>query len=176
MSGLRARWGRRAAAAGLVLALITGLVLALISCRNADFDRTVRRALLCEECAAGERYSLVAYGDRAVRRLQREARGPHRADTVRLKEVLNSEWGDIRLRRAATSKATLSADSARMLRHSVDAFVTSYQKRALLALYLIGTPDARAAIRTEYQRDSSEAGTILRPGARRLADSLRHLP
>jgi hypothetical protein len=132
--------------------------------------------LLCEECTDGQIDSLAKYGNDAVPRLLNEVRGPVARDVDRHRALVNSEWQRIRSRRPLVAGPDLAFDSARMVNRAADAFRASYQRRALWALYRIGTPRARQAIAGTYRADSIAGQTLLSPGARRLADSLRHLP
>ena len=143
-------------------------------CRDCHFDAVVRDALYCQECSAGEIDSLVAYGDVAVPRLRTEVRGPTPGDLVAHQRLIAAQWRIIRTRRMHMDPAALALDSARLTRQSAEALVTSYQRRVLRVLDRIGTSAARQEIRDAYSADSAAGRTLLKVGARVLADSLRH--
>jgi len=161
-------WARRWVA-------LVAVPLAALACRDAQFDATVRRALLCEECVEGQVAALVAYGDMAVPRMVNELRGPSQADVLQHQRLVAAEWQAIRVRRTQLDSAHLASDSTAVATRASAALVTSYQKQVLYVLYRIGTPKAKLAIRAAFAADSAVAGTILKPAARAMADSLRRL-
>ncbi len=165
----------------IVAAIVLALLLARVPCgvvpglcRDRHFDAVVRDALFCQECIAGEIDSLVAYRDFAVPRLRNEVGGPTLSDSAAHQRLIAAEWSIIRTRRLQKDAAALALDSARLTRQSAEALVTSYQRRVLRVLDRIGTPAARQAIRDAYSADSAAGRTLLKNGARVLADSLRH--
>lgn len=165
----------------IVVAVLLATLLARLPCRVApglcrdrQFDAVVRDALFCQECIAGEIDSLVAYRDFAVARLRNEMRGPTPGDSVAHQRLIAAQWRIIRTRRMHKDPAALALDSARLTQQSAEALVTSYQRRVLRVLDRIGTSVARQAIRDAYSADSAAGRTLLKTGARVLADSLRH--
>lgn len=157
----------------IVLAVLL-LGVASGGCRDRHFDAVVRGALLCQYCVNGEIGLLVAYGDFAIPRLRNELLGPTPGDMASHERMIAAQWRLIRTRRVYMDSATVAADSARLARRSAEALVTSYQVRVLRVLDRISTPAARTAIRDAYSADSVAGRTLLKPGARILADSLRH--
>lgn len=130
--------------AGVVLALV--LLLAACDPLTSAEQRTVRRWLLCEECIEGERDSVVALRDRAVKSLRRALRGP--PETGRENIRLQSEAMYQRVRQPALTQQDY-------VNHYVGNYVATYQSRAAIALHDIGTLRARAALIDALRNDVS---------------------
>lgn len=124
---------------------------------------TVRRWLLCEECVAGERDSVVALGDRAVPTLGKALEGPPADGLENIRNQVASEYARI-------SSHVVSRQA--YVRHYVDNYVATYQSRAAVALAGIGTPRARAVLHDALLRDSVYRSDVRRTLGGAVAASL----
>ena len=106
---------------------------------------TVRRWLLCEECREGELDSVVALGDKVTAALGEAVKGPPVAGRENIQ------------RQAEATFARLASPPLQRqvyVQHFVDNYVATYQSRAGVALGLIGTPRAHAALVEAVGNDS----------------------
>src|SRR5262249_51524773 len=129
------------------------------------------RALMCDECVAGEFDSVKVHGDRSVPMLLSAMTLP--ADSV-LSSVRATAADEVgRAQRAAPTGAVF--DTTEFVNAASEHFITSYQRRAAFLLYQIGTPEAKRSLGIALRVLAPQSPGSLRPVARRFADSLWRL-
>jgi PBS lyase HEAT-like repeat len=149
-----------------------GAVLLSILAASASFgchrlsrqeDASIQRWLLCEECTAGERDSVVALGDRAVTTLGKALQGPTQDRLQNIRTQVEAAYA-----RISSHVVTPQAYVA----HYLDNYVATYQSRAAVALARIGTPRAQAVLRDALSHDSVYRSDVRRTLGTAVAASL----
>jgi len=161
----------------LAAALLTG------ACLSTPELRVVENWLYCEECLTqspadvpAELQAVERLRWRAVPLLAQTLMGPTRRQMTALESMLARDYDLIRDYRAqGISPAGVSLDSTLFVSHYVEGNVATLQKRAAVALWHIGTPSARAALRHALRLGSRRA-TPLRADIRMLLDTLNARP
>lgn len=137
-----------------VVALL-GLAVALIGCHPTVAERAVvRRWLLCEECTAGERDSVVALGDRVAKPLREGLEGPPASG----REHIRRQAGAIYTRLRSPPPIPLQE----FVGHYDSNYVANYQSHAAIALGLIGTPLARSILLEAVRNDTAYRDDVFR--------------
>ncbi len=163
----------RSRAALVALSFLTG------ACLSIPERRVVDQWLYCEECLTtmpaqepSELRAVERLHWRAVSLLSHTLLGPTPRQRGALDSMLARDYYLIREYRAmGLSPAGIRIDSAQFVSRYDEGMVAALQKRAALALWQIGTPSARAAIRYALKRDVLRT-TPLRPDVRLLLDTL----
>lgn len=111
----------------------------------------VEHWLLCDECTAGERDSVVRLRDRAVSPLGDALEGPSRAQLRNVRRQVEASYARL------VTAAAAAGDSPSVARtiyvdHYVGNFTAVYESRAAIALGLIGTPQALDELRQALER------------------------
>lgn len=150
----------------VALLALVALAWLCVACQHPQPDRTVMRALVCEECSSGEADSVTARGNSAVPVLLAALTLPAPSVRRAARELAQRD-----LRRAHRKDSTIVADSAATDR-LVYRFDVSYQRRAAYLLRRIGTPEAKHALGTALMSFPQRYPGSLLPESRRYADSL----
>jgi len=152
------------------------LLLAATGCLSTPERRAVDAWLACEECLAGELDSVVTLGWRAVPALSSVLNGA--ADSVTRTAVEQFAQSYLRIRHfRSLGLGTMQGidDSASFVLRYLAPHRAAIQKRAVLALWNIGTPSAYSALRYARARQRLRLDSQ-RADVTSLLDSLVLLP
>lgn len=116
-------------------------------------QRNLQRWLLCEECVEGERDSIDALGDRAVKALEKALQGPPRKRRDNIRRQAEGLYARI-------ASPRVSRDE--YVGHYVENYVQTYKRRATVALRRINTPRAHAALVGALQPDTRHRDDVRR--------------
>ncbi len=146
---------------------LAGFALLVAACQHPQPDRTILRALICEECTSGESDSVLARGNSAIPMLLAAMTLPSSDLTRDVEDIARREF-----QLARNHSPSAIADSGRVLRRVVR-FKVGYQMRAAYLLRRIGTPEAKHALGTALMSLPLRRypGSLL-PESRHFADSL----
>ncbi len=131
------------------MAALLALLALSAACHPTSAERTtMRRWLLCEECTQGERDAVVALGDNVTGALADALKGPPASGLANIRSQAEVMYARL------VSPPVSQAD---YVQYFVANYVATYQSRSAVALGLIDTPRAHAAL-----LDALQGGTVYR--------------
>lgn len=119
----------------------------LIYAEDPEVSRAIVNLLECEECTEGELESVIQLGEIVVPVLAEYLqKGPSPSSLALQKERLIKTYGELK-KYVKTQELTFEISKEDYVKTYADNYIAIYQIRAAQALYVIGGPDAKTALR-----------------------------